>query len=304
MSNKKVVKTSADIRKLLTFNETTHEYSVDGKKLISVTQLMRKHGLAPDYTAVKSDILNAAAERGTLIHGEIEAFIKTGAIGFTAEAYSFAIYAKNKGLTDIKSEIKLYNDIVAGTADLFYKDSDGAQVIADIKTTSTIHRDAVAWQLSIYNYLAGNIATKAQAWHFDRDSVLKVINIQLKPVAEVERLLQCERDGVLYTTELKTIEAWQLDEIAEAQEIIEQAEAAKKEAEARVQEVREAIINAMYNAGVTKYEDERIKLTLVDPVTRTTIDSTAIKKELPDIAAKYSKTSTTKASIRITLKGV
>ena len=116
-------------------------------------------------------------------------------------------------------------------------------------------------------------------------------------------MLQCERDGVLYELSLKQVEGWQLEAIAEAQEIIETAEREKKEAEARVQEIREAVINAMQNNGVKKYEDERLAITLIDPSTRTTLDTAKIKKELPDVAAKYSKTTETKASLRITLKG-
>lgn len=36
--------------------------------------------------------------------------------------------------------------------------------------------------------------------------------------------------------------------------------------------------------------------------TRTTIDSTKLKKDLPDVAAKYSKTSNVSASVKITVK--
>jgi hypothetical protein len=67
---------------MIEFREDTHEYFLDGRKLISVTQLMRKHGLAPSYDAVPSAVLKAKAERGTLIHKEIEKYIKYGEIGF------------------------------------------------------------------------------------------------------------------------------------------------------------------------------------------------------------------------------
>ena len=50
------------------FDKNKHEYTLDGRPLISVTQLMKKHGLSPDYSAVDPEVLFAAAERGTLIH--------------------------------------------------------------------------------------------------------------------------------------------------------------------------------------------------------------------------------------------
>ena len=79
---------------MIRFDEKTHQYFLNDKELIGVTRLMRKHGLAPDYTAVRSDVLNAAAERGTLIHEEIEEYNKTGEIGFTTECANFAKFIK------------------------------------------------------------------------------------------------------------------------------------------------------------------------------------------------------------------
>ena len=57
---------------MILFDEKTHTYTDDGKHLISVTQLMKKHGLAPDYSGVSESVLGAKAQRGTLIHKEIE----------------------------------------------------------------------------------------------------------------------------------------------------------------------------------------------------------------------------------------
>jgi hypothetical protein len=44
-------------------------------------------------------------------------------------------------------------------------------------------------------------------------------------------------------------------------------------------------------------------MTYVAPTTRTTIDSTKLKKDHPEIAEQYSKTSNVSASVRVTLKG-
>ena len=57
---------------MLKFDAEKHEYFDGEKRLISVTQLLKKHGLAPDYSGVSDSVLNAKAERGTLIHSEIE----------------------------------------------------------------------------------------------------------------------------------------------------------------------------------------------------------------------------------------
>ena len=50
---------------MITFKEDTHEYFNGDKKLISVTQLMRKHGLAPNYDGIPDAVLRAKAKSRT-----------------------------------------------------------------------------------------------------------------------------------------------------------------------------------------------------------------------------------------------
>lgn len=286
---------------MIEFREDTHQYFLDGRELVSVTRLMRKHGLAPDYTAVRSDVLEKKAERGTFIHKEIEDYNKTGAVGFSTELAQYIDHIKKNALDVIGSELIANNDVCAGTVDLLLSDCH-VVTIADIKTTATLHKDAVSWQLSIYNALLGYKADRAQAFHFDADGNLKVVDVPFKPREEVERLFDCERAGVLY--EQRAIATpTQLALIAEAEQIIERAEREKKAAEATAAVVKVAILEAMEKNGVKSFESDNIKITYVAPIARTTLDTIRLKKEQPEIAEKYSKTSETKASLRITLKG-
>jgi predicted phage-related endonuclease len=300
---------------MITFNAETHEYFNGDQKLISVTQLMRKHGLAPNYDGVPSEVLKRAAERGTLVHQEIENAIKKGEVGFTAEVFSFIQYMALKAKTDKKvnvfeSEYILYNDIVAGTADLILIEN-GEYIIADIKTTQTLHKEAVSWQLSIYAQLFNEMTNgeieikRGQVFHFDKEGALNVVEMPLKPVLEVERLLDCERNGETYQ-EKAVIVSFENDAIAELVEIekvIKRIEEQKKEAEAQAYKLRGYIIKAMQEGEIKSYENDRIKLNYVEPTTRTAIDSARLKAEMPEIAEKYTKTSQVKASLRITLKG-
>lgn len=287
---------------MIEFREDTHEYFLDGTKLISVTQLMRKHGLAPSYDAVPSEVLKAKAERGTLIHKEIEDYIKRKEVGFTTELEAFVDHIKKHDITPIASEVVVYNNIVAGTADLILKGG----IVADIKTTATLHKEAVSWQLSIYAELYNSSdpsepITRGQAYHFTADGALNVVDIPLKPNEEVKRLLDCEANGEVYTQEL-TVSNTQLAELVEVESLIKSIEEQKKVAEAQAQELRASLMQAMEANGVTSFENENIKVTYVAPTTRTAIDSAKLKKELPEIAEKYTKTSNVKASLRITLK--
>lgn len=289
---------------MIRFDEQTHRYFDGNKQLISVTALMRKHGLSPDYSAVRSDVLQAKAERGSLIHKEIETYIKTGEIGFTKECGEFWRYIQDNGLMIVASETIVYNDVAAGTVDLMLLTDGNIPIIADIKTTATLHTEAVAWQLSIYNYLDGWSVKTAQAFHFDKDGNLNVVDISLKPKEEVEKLFAAERAGKIYKPfgGVAPINEKQLKALANFERIIAEAENAKKAAEQQRDEIKAALLAEMEQKGVKTFETDNIRLTYVAPSTRATIDTARLKKELPEVAEQYTKTSETKASLRITIK--
>lgn len=62
------------------------------------------------------------------------------------------------------------------------------------------------------------------------------------------------------------------------------------------------LLNAMETHGVKKWDNDVMTISYVAPTTRTSVDSTKLKKELPDVFSKYSKVSNVKSSIRIKLK--
>lgn len=83
---------------------------------------------------------------------------------------------------------------------------------------------------------------------------------------------------------------------------IAQLTTAKKQIEEQEKTMKEKLLEAMEKYGVTKFDNEIIKVTYYAPSTSTTIDSTRLKKEQPDIAEKYSKTSNKKSYIKIEVK--
>ena len=107
--------------KMITFDEATHTYTDNGKTLVSVTQLLKLANLSPDYSFVDEETMKRASERGTLIHKEIEDYIKNGEVGFTEELYAFIDYLKENDLEPIASELMVHDEEVAGTVDLILK---------------------------------------------------------------------------------------------------------------------------------------------------------------------------------------
>lgn len=293
------------------FRESDHTYWLGDKKLISVTQLLKKHGLATNYSGVSEEVLEKAANKGTLIHKEIEDYIKTGAVGFTSELSDYIDITAELGFKAEDSEIilpageipedKADEYFYAGTADLIGKISDG-YVLADLKTTAKVDKRAYAWQLALYERLCGVKFDKLYIFHLGKNS--KAIPIERISDAEVDRLLECERNGEIYSEPGLVIANELLARAQEAELELKRAEEAKKEAEATAKEYRQKLYEAMKQQNLSSFEtaDKSMLITRVAETTKISIDSAKLKKELPEIAEKYSKTSTVSGYVKITIR--
>ena len=76
----------------------------------------------------------------------------------------------------------------------------------------------------------------------------------------------------------------------------------KKQIEDQEKEMRAQLMKAMEQYGVKKFESDSVTFTYIAATVRNSIDSTKLKKELPDVAAKYTKTSNVSASVKIEVK--
>ena len=294
---------------MVKFDAETHTYTNEnGEVLISVTQLLKQAGISPNYDFVNEEVLKAASEKGTLIHKEIEDYIKKGEIGFTKELHEFITYVKEQGIKILASEKQVYNDRVAGTIDLIFQYPNGKVVYADFKTTSTIHKQAVSYQLSIYKDLDKNSEHEIDAdyedanlevWHFLKDGSFEVHSVMeiAKPV--LNNLYDSIAKGEKYEVQL---DETALAELCQAEKIIAYFENERKQAEEKAKLVREKIVESMKAQGLTKFENDKILINLIAAGKRETFDSTRFKKEHPDMYDQYIKTSETKETVRIKLK--
>ena len=66
--------------------------------------------------------------------------------------------------------------------------------------------------------------------------------------------------------------------------------------------MRKELEASMEKYGVKSFENEIIKITYVEPTTRTSVDSAKLKKKYPSVFEECSKTSEVKGSVRITVK--
>ena len=288
------------------FDENLHKYTVDGKEVISVTQLLQKHKITPSYDAVDKELLRVASERGTLIHEEIEKWIESGECGFTEEAEKICDYLFERAdeKSKIISEQMVANDVVAGRFDVIYTHAKKL-VLTDIKTGNTKHLFGWSWQLSLYKYLYEKMYGK------EIDSLeilwangdLTVIPCEYVGDEKIENLLKAEREGRLISDVDLGVSEEELEDLTELMEEIKAKEDELKLIKEKVDKVKEILYGTMEKEGVKTVDRGNLKITYVAPSCRTSVDSKKLEKEEPEIYKKYVKTTTVAGSIKITLMG-
>ena len=286
--------------KEVAFNEWLHVYTAsDGHTLIGVTELMKRHGLSPDYGGISKDVLEKAAARGTAIHQLLQDYDDGKAV---IEDENLKAY-KALGLKVHCSEYLVSdNEIVATFIDKVLDDCS----LAHVKTTSSVHRRPLEWQLSIGAYLfelqnPGKKVPHLYCIHV-RDGKAKLIEVSRIPNEAVERLLECERCGVVYSDnpvpadaalaleEQAVVLAEQLDQIARLKLAIKETEQASAELQQR-------LYDYMTENNLDEMACELGTFVRKAPYTKKALDSTRLKKEKPELYEQYLKESEVKGSI-------
>ena len=290
------------------FDETLHKYTVDGKEVISVTQLLQKHKITPSYDAVDKELLRMASERGTLIHEEVENWIKDRELGFTQEAYYICDYLTDKIYygSEIISEQMVANDVVAGRFDLLFLDGKRRLVLADIKTGNSKHLFGWSWQLSLYKYLyekmyGKKIESLIVMWA--KNDGMTVIPCEYVGDDKIENLLNAEREGRLISDVDLGVSEEELEELEELMQDIKSKEEELNLLKEKVDKIKETLYGTMEKEGIKTVDRNKLKITYVAPSTRVSVDSKKLQKEEPEIYKKYVKTTTVAGSIKITLIG-
>lgn len=139
---------------LLEYLDDTHTYLVDGVIVPSVTQIL-KIRFGGKYSHVSRAVLNRAAQRGTEVHQAIQDWCETGKESDLLELRNLKFLQKRYGFEVMENEapVILWRDgvpVAAGRLDLVLRDSEGRIGGGDIKRTSTLDKEYLAYQLNLY----------------------------------------------------------------------------------------------------------------------------------------------------------
>jgi hypothetical protein len=290
----------------ITFDEEKHEYrnARTGKVIPSVTQIISAvygSGLenAPSY------FVERAAEKGTVIHKEIDEYLTKGTVGETPEFQTWlnwSGFSKKNVYCAYLEEHLIYSDTkygsFAGTVDFF---ANG--FVYDWKTSKTATRKQLEqWQmqLSMYCYALrqmGNIVNEPlKVVHItDRVEVINVDYLGDEWVEEtVRKYYAGEKVEQTPETSLQTVDEKTL---AHFGNVLKQI----AELEKSIEPIREQIKTEMEKRKILALKAGNVSVTYVSPTTRETFDTKRFKAENVDLYKQYTKTSEVKSSIRIKL---
>ena len=288
------------------FDEAAHTYTLNGKRLQGITGMIGRR-LFPDmYRGVSDDVLKRAAAYGSKVHKACEDFDGVGEYVFGDDDLDLRddllAYVNVKAMHDLVHEASEYivtdGEHFASCIDKVYF-KDGVYDLADIKTTSTLHKEYVSWQLSIYAYLfelqnPDKHVGRLYAIHI-KNGDAKLVEVERKPSYLVENLLKAEVEG----QEVTDCNAFpDADLEAELYRVSKLA----KHYTTKMEELKARIMDDMIASGAAKWESERVQVVRKGESVSTRFDSKRFEADHAELYAQYTKETKTKASITIKLK--
>ena len=296
------------VKSKVRFDEEHHRYFLGEKELSGITGTLIKKAFPDTYKGIPDAILAKAAERGSVVHQNLELFdtICNSDVNIMPsvlpEVKDYNEMLISYGLHHVDSEYLVTdNENFASAIDKVLADDEGNIYLADIKTTATLHYDNVSLQLSIY-----------AKWFEEQNPDLKVKEI----------VCMWFKNGQSKFQPLPRVSDEQIDDLINAY-LADDAEYQYKvevpeQFSALEQEYR--LITARMDALKIKQDDlkeqmmkmmeankqKSIKTNIgsysyVAASTKKTFDTKLFKDTEPDHYEHYLKETTTKPSIRIKL---
>lgn len=292
------------------FEQSNHTYTLNGIELSGITAVINKYVCPNKYADVPEKILELAREKGTRIHEQIELLIS----GFTMDEYDDEVASFERWRTEggkarnLLSEYLVSDNTAFATMIDITECIDDTYNIYDVKTTSTLDKEYVRWQLSICAYLMelqnpGIVIGKLSAIHL-RGKDIQIVEVERINAEIIKGLLDAyindaEWNNPFVTTDL---EAKTIDEVLMLDSAIKSLDEQLKYYKEKKEQLNESLLAYMKDNGIAKIDTPSISVAIKDAYVRSSIDSTRLKKEQPEIYSQYLKETQVKESLTIKIK--
>lgn len=311
---------------VIEFEEKDHIYSVNGEiASISVTELLAKHGLAPDYSGINKQKLRESAEKGKEVHKDLENILNiAGYEPTTEQGKQFKEWVDKNLDCGVGEQMLGYERdgmIIAGTADVMGISKNRKFVIVgDHKNTAKFHREYVSWQVSLLDYFANRLgkekvngkllnwkgAKEFYCFHYDpKTGKMTVYELEKVPDEEIEKLLDCEYNNTIYERPMLVIDPELQEKYLQAEAHFMSIEEQAKKAQETRDELRAELLALFEKQGIKRWEspDKKLLVTYVAPFDRMGVDSKKLKEKYPQAFTECQKLTKVKASLKVTIRG-
>ena len=296
------------------FEEDGHTYTLEGHTLQGVTPIIS--WLFPEtYKGIPQSILENAAQYGGMIHKKIELADSMGIVDDQV-VRDYMELKEQKGVKTLVNEYLVSDERrIASSIDVVMDNYD----LWDVKTTSKVHIPNVTMQLSIYAWLfeEQNPGLKAGdlycCWlpkpQYGKADLIKLNRVSADICQEIVQIWACGGDpmqarAILAQTGFEMEKQRTVGEVPiSMQDLMDELitiSDTKKQLEEREKAIKDVLLQQMSDAGADKWANDLIEVTRKGAYERTSIDSTRLKKEQPDLFERFKKV--TKVAESITYK--
>ena len=266
------------------YDDDKHKYLIDGNELKSVTEI------ATEILNLNFDhCKHGAAERGTDMHSELARYFdpaeKFTAKDFTTDAPELAKFLKAE--PDMRTEMIVWNTDLgyAGTIDLLRVNGLKVTDIIDWKT-GKVNKKYCTIQLSLYK-----LALEFMGYDCS-DVRLRVISpTGITPIdAKTWDEVQAMRKGEFETDD---------EQFARAEARLAELEPYVAEYNELKEKLKDYFVPAFEQTGTNRYSGALYSISYVEASTRTGLDSTRLRAEMPEVYEKYLKVTKVSPTIKI-----
>lgn len=298
------------IKSPIIFDEAAHRYFLIGDDFSStqyagVTSILSKVLFPKKYEGVDEEVLHRAARRGTRVHELCQATdtiptdAQEGDEAYTQEVENYKALKAEHGITMIANEYLISNERWGVASQIDCVDSEGN--LYDIKTTYTLDKEYVSWQLSFYAVLfelqnpGRNVGKLYAVWL--RGDKCELVEVERKTLEQLCHVIEAWRDHETLTT----ADGEELESLVTIEEQIAETREQLKALEDKRAKALEPIQVKMTTNGIKTLDGDRIKITIVPDSTTIKFDSKRFKTDYSDLFAEYSTTTTRAGYIKTTL---
>lgn len=312
---------------VIDFEEKDHCYSLNGEIAdISVTELLHKHNLAPDYSGAPKKKLTASAKEGKEVHKDLENVLNVADYEpTTKQGKSFQEWVSKHldcGVGEQMLGIDWNGLLVCGTADVMAIGKDNSLIVADHKNIAKVdatYKEYVSWQVSLLDFMARKLGKepingKVLNWkgakefwclHYNKKTgELTPIELEKVEDTEIENLLDCERKGEIYQRPMLVIDKELELQFLQAEEELSKIELAHKQAEEKSKALRQQLCELFEKQGIYSWESPqgKIKVTYIRPSEQIRVDSDKLKEKYPQVYTECQKLIKKKGYVLVTLR--